>query len=223
MRKKTILYIFLFIILCIFLHSCFFRHEVVFEEGDCAFPCWRGIEMGMTSSEVLEKLKAMPDIVQYSITVRQLEFRIFEKAYYFRFRNAEMDAGSIFFLDDKVALINLSNPSGETKKLDYWVRHLGEPSDLSLYGSGITHYALYNSFYFMDANTCLDGVLYKAEEQFTVSERHKIENIVLFDNNISPELADFSCYSIDRMMHIQEWKGYDTYEVCPTPDSPCWN
>lgn len=195
-------------------------------QSDCAAPCWRQINPGKTNfTSAVAIVEKFPDL-RYQDSVEILnEWNIFSKRIFFTLKSGETIR--IYFIDDVVAKISLTNKRGLSSFSDC-IKIFNYPENVSrssLLGPGSfflpASSAIHEWFFAIYPNRGIGyGFdMYKAGTR--LKESTSVTDLYFFDINMYQLLLSkgFLVYSDSdyRESSLQPWKGYgDINELYPS-------
>lgn len=98
-RKYQIL---IFLLMCSFLTACASKPSALLNDDTCELPCWRGIEVGQsTTDEVAVLINNMQDVTDVSPVTKTLsKYPYFEETINWNFDNTLEDRGEVYFQNE---------------------------------------------------------------------------------------------------------------------------
>ncbi len=219
--KKNFQIIAIVLILITTITACSSQRSTLFVDDKCNLPCWRGIEFGMTREDVKAFLSEMEDIRPLSISFGESSSRSLNTSISVLFEGGTFRKATFYFADDNLKVMVFQEPLNDNDELGYWIKELGQPDQLSLYGGELTRFAMWHSYYYFDSPICLFGKPSKEKNIYKIDEKTPIESVVISDLTYDRGLAKIDCYSDFFSDQIQEWSGFQEYNICPNQESLC--
>jgi len=198
------------------------RQSFLFKDSICELPCWQGIEIGMSNEQVKSILEDMQEIKPFTISEHDDSPRPLRYNIFILFDRETFNDASFYFADDQLKVMVFNAPIRQNRRLDYWIKELGEPDQVVAYGSFNTRYAIWQSYYYDNLPICLTGKLVKETgSTIVLNEEIQIASVVVSDPTFEKEMANVGCYTGYYQDQIQPWHGYDNYTICPNENAPC--
>lgn len=221
MKKKQRFSLALVFLLFTCILGCENRESMLFEGNTCELPCWRGIELGMSSDEVKEILSTMSGLKPFSISLGESKTRALNNWISVTFESGTFRNATFYFAGDQLKVMAFREPVRDNRELWYWIEELGQPNQISLYGGILTRFAMWHSYYYLNSPICLYGKPVSKKEVFTIDSDTLIEAVIIADLTYDKGLANIDCYSDFFQNQMQQWVGYQEYKICPNQEYLC--
>lgn len=206
-----------FIILLIFVSACNGSAKKVLNDQTCQTPCWRGIEIGMSFNEGLDKLKNMSDVDPESISSSNTNRPYMQTVINWQFRDTK-NYGNLILNDHQISGIFFS--IGDKLTVSTLLKIYGDPDFViigkhSLDGTYLDVYMLYTQ-----RGICVESQPHIWPFYDYLKYKIKPSDQVQYISYVDAAFPDwrqnlcnmgFSNEELD--LYLQRWDGFQGYPV----------
>lgn len=205
------------IILLIFVSACNANTKNVFDDQTCKAPCWRGIVMGMSLNEGLEKLKNMSDIDPESISSSSTNRPYMQTVINWQFKDTN-DHGNLILNDNHISgiIFSIRDKLSLSTLLDIY----GDPDSViiekqSLDGTYLNVYMLYTQI----------GICFEYQphvwpfydySNYKIKPSDQVQYISYVDATFPDwrqNLCNMGFNNEELNLYLQSWDGFRGYPV----------
>lgn len=208
------------------LGACSVKPSVILEDTSCKPPCWKNIQPGKSTPDVVMEILQEMETIQSELTIKQSESIQGTQRTSWLFKSSIRESGGrIYFLDNTVSLIEFD--VRDSISLGELVSHLGKPDKLLVVSGWADSQWLSIILLYPTLGLSIkhfDSYIRSEKDFVEVSEDIPVSNLYYFD----PKRYDRLLYSTYLLGYyadestiiesIQPWRGFGEVQLFELPD-----